>query len=293
MEKFIPEIEIDARSGFCHGVVTAIRKAEEELERSGEPLYCLGDIVHNSDEVERLERKGLSTITHEDLNGLSGVRVLLRAHGEPPSTYSMAKEKGIEIVDATCPVVLQLQRRIKETYDHSSPRPQIVIYGRAGHAEVNGLVGQTNGEAIVVENIEQLERIDFNRDIALYSQTTMSLQGLAEMVDEINRRKSPEVNFTYHDTICRQVANRVSHLRVFARRHDVVLFVAGAKSSNGKVLYHECRDVNERSYLVSRPSDFKGEWVDGARSIGICGATSTPRWLMEEVRDIVKKWIIS
>lgn len=293
MEKFIPEIEIDARSGFCHGVVTAIRKAEEELERSGEPLYCLGDIVHNSDEVERLELKGLSTITHEDLNGLSGVRVLLRAHGEPPSTYSMAKEKGIEIVDATCPVVLQLQRRIKETYDHSSPRPQIVIYGKAGHAEVNGLVGQTNGEAIVVENIEQLERIDFNRDIALYSQTTMSLQGLAEMVDEINRRKSPEVNFTYHDTICRQVANRVSHLRDFARRHDVVLFVAGAKSSNGKVLYHECRDVNERSYLVSRPSDFKGEWVDGARSIGICGATSTPRWLMEEVRDIVKKWIIS
>ena len=150
-----------------------------------------------------------------------------------------------------------------------------------------------DGEAIVVENIEQLERIDFNRDIALYSQTTMSLQGLAEMVDEINRRKSPEVNFTYHDTICRQVANRVSHLRDFARRHDVVLFVAGAKSSNGKVLYHECRDVNERSYLVSRPSDFKGEWVDGARSIGICGATSTPRWLMEEVRDIVKKWIIS
>lgn len=293
MEKFIPEIEIDARSGFCHGVVTAIRKAEEELERSGEPLYCLGDIVHNSDEVERLERKGLSTITHEDLNGLSGVRMLLRAHGEPPSTYSMAKEKGIEIVDATCPVVLQLQRRIKETYDHSSPRPQIVIYGKAGHAEVNGLVGQTNGEAIVVENIGQLERIDFNRDIALYSQTTMSLQGLAEMVDEINRRKSPEVNFTYHDTICRQVANRVSHLRDFARRHDVVLFVAGAKSSNGKVLYHECRDVNERSYLVSRPSDFKGEWVDGARSIGICGATSTPRWLMEEVRDIVKKWIIS
>ena len=293
MEKFIPEIEIDARSGFCHGVVTAIRKAEEELERSGEPLYCLGDIVHNSDEVERLERKGLSTITHEDLNGLSGVRVLLRAHGEPPSTYSMAKEKGIEIVDATCPVVLQLQRRIKETYDHSSPRPHSVFYGKAGHAEVNGLVGQTNGEAIVVENIEQLERIDFNRDIALYSQTTMSLQGLAEMVDEINRRKSPEVNFTYHDTICRQVANRVSHLRDFARRHDVVLFVAGAKSSNGKVLYHECRDVNERSYLVSRPSDFKGEWVDGARSIGICGATSTPRWLMEEVRDIVKKWIIS
>lgn len=273
----MPEIEIDARSGFCHGVVTAIRKAEEELERNAEPLYCLGDIVHNSDEVERLEKKGLSTITHDDLKGLSGVRVLLRAHGEPPSTYSLAKEKNIEIVDATCPVVLQLQRRIKETFDHTTPRPQIVIYGKAGHAEVNGLVGQTDGEAIVVENVGQLDRIDFNRDIALYSQTTMSLQGLAEMVEEINKRKAENVNFTYHDTICRQVANRVDHLRDFARRHDVVLFVAGAKSSNGKVLYNECRSVNERSYLVSRPSDFKGEWVSGAGSIGICGATSTPR----------------
>jgi len=293
LENSIPEIEIDARSGFCHGVVTAIRKAEEELERNAEPLYCLGDIVHNSDEVERLERKGLSTITHDDLRNLSDVRVLLRAHGEPPSTYRMAKEKNIEIVDATCPVVLQLQRRIKETYDNSSSRPQIVIYGKAGHAEVNGLVGQTDGTAIVVENVSQLNRIDFKRDIALYSQTTMSLQGFAEMIEEINRRKAPDVNFTYHDTICRQVANRVDHLRDFARRHDVVLFVAGAKSSNGKVLYHECRSVNERSYLVSRPSDFNGEWIENARSIGICGATSTPRWLMEQVRDILKQWIFS
>ncbi len=288
-----PEIEIDASSGFCHGVVAAIRKAEEELERNAEPLYCLGDIVHNSDEVERLEKKGLSTITHDNLRDLSGVRVLLRAHGEPPSTYRLAAGKNIEIVDATCPVVLKLQQRIKAAYDESPQHPQIVIYGKAGHAEVNGLVGQTNGEAIVVENIDQLNRIDFNRDIALYSQTTMSLQGLAEMVKEITKRVPEGVKFTYHDTICRQVANRVDHLRDFARRHDVILFVAGAKSSNGKVLYNECKSVNERSFLVSRPSDFEGEWVEGAKSIGICGATSTPRWLMEQVRDIVKAWITS
>lgn len=285
MERKTPVIEIDARSGFCHGVVTAIRKAEEELERSTRPLYCLGDIVHNSDEVERLENKGLSTITHDDLRNLSGSRVLLRAHGEPPSTYSLADSLGIEIIDATCPVVLQLQRRIKSTYDNSDPRPQIVIYGKAGHAEVNGLVGQTNGEAIVVENPEQLSRLDFSRDIALYSQTTMSLQGLAEMVAEINRRILPGVKFEYFDTICRQVANRVDHLRDFARRHDVILFVAGAKSSNGKVLYNECRSVNSRSHLVSNPADFRAEWLDNAGSIGICGATSTPRWLMEQVRD--------
>lgn len=282
-----PIIEIDARSGFCHGVVTAIRKAEEELERSNRPLYCLGDIVHNSDEVERLEQKGMSTITHSDLNNLSGVRVLLRAHGEPPATYNLAKAKGIEIIDATCPVVLQLQKRIKETYDNSTPRPQIVIYGKAGHAEVNGLVGQTSGEAIVVENTGQLDRIDFSRDIALYSQTTMSLDGFAEMVSEINSRIHPGVKFSYFDTICRQVANRVEHLREFAKAHDVVLFVAGAKSSNGKVLYHECRNVNEHSYLVSNPADFLPEWIEGADSIGICGATSTPRWLMEKVRDKV------
>ncbi|MCM1163997.1 MAG: 4-hydroxy-3-methylbut-2-enyl diphosphate reductase [Muribaculaceae bacterium] len=286
-----PVIEIDVRSGFCHGVVTAIRKAEEELERSAEPLYCLGDIVHNSDEVERLERKGLQTITHADLENLSGARVLLRAHGEPPSTYHTASSKGIEIVDATCPVVLQLQRRIKETYDAPGKRPQIVIYGKAGHAEVNGLVGQTAGEAIVVENISQLDRLDFSRDIALYSQTTMSLQGLADMVAEINRRVAPGVKFTYHDTICRQVANRVNHLREFAAAHDVVLFVAGAKSSNGKVLYNECLAANPNTRLLSRPTDFDPTWIEGVGSIGICGATSTPRWLMEQVRDRVDSYL--
>ncbi|MDE5726920.1 MAG: 4-hydroxy-3-methylbut-2-enyl diphosphate reductase [Duncaniella sp.] len=286
-----PTVEIDVRSGFCHGVVTAIRKAEEELERSDKPLYCLGDIVHNSDEVERLEHKGLTTVAHADLPRLSGARVLLRAHGEPPSTYRTAREQGIEIIDATCQVVLRLQQRIKAAYDAPGPRPQIVIYGKAGHAEVNGLVGQTEGEAIVVENTGQLDRIDFGRDIDLYSQTTMSLQGLAEMVSEIERRKAPEVRFTYHDTICRQVANRVNHLREFAASHEVVLFVAGAKSSNGKVLYNECLAANPRTYLLSRPADFCPGWIEGAETVGVCGATSTPSWLMEEVRDCVERHI--
>lgn len=283
-----PVVEIDSRSGFCHGVVTAIRKAEEELERSPRPLYCLGDIVHNSDEVERLERKGLSTITHADLSRLRGTRVLLRAHGEPPSTYATARDMDIDIIDATCPVVLRLQQSIKQQFDTPGPRPQIVIYGKAGHAEVNGLVGQTEGTAIVVEDVSQLSRIDFTRDIALYSQTTMSLQGLDTMVTEITRRLSPGVNFTYHDTICRQVANRVNHLRSFAAAHDVVLFVAGAKSSNGKVLFNECLAANPRTHLLSRAGDFCPDSIAGAASIGICGATSTPRWLMEEVRDRVQ-----
>lgn len=290
-EEKLPVVEIDPSSGFCHGVVGAIRKAEEELERTDAPLYCLGDIVHNGDEVERLRRKGLSTITHADLPKLSGSRVLLRAHGEPPSTYAVARDMGIEIVDATCPVVLQLQRRIKQAYDGSDPRPQIVIYGKAGHAEVNGLVGQTCGEAIVVENLSQLDRIDFNRDIALYSQTTMPLDGFAEMTREIERRKAPGVEFRYYDTICRQVANRVNHLREFAAAHEVVLFVAGAKSSNGKVLFNECHDVNPRTWLVSSAADFDPSSIEGALSIGICGATSTPRWLMEQVRDIVNDCI--
>lgn len=282
-----PHIEIDASSGFCHGVVTAINKAEEELERSDAPLYCLGDIVHNSDEVERLERKGLTTICHNDLDRLKGSRVLLRAHGEPPATYAKARRMGIEIIDATCPVVLRLQQRIKATYDATGPRPQIVIYGKAGHAEVNGLVGQTNGEAIVVENTDQLDRIDFTRNIALYSQTTMSLQGLAMMVAAINARIAPGVEFTYHDTICRQVANRVQHLRDFALAHDVVLFVAGAKSSNGKVLFSECLAANPNTFLLSRPDDFRLSMINDAQTVGICGATSTPRWLMEQVEQCI------
>lgn len=285
-------IEIDSNSGFCFGVVTAIRKAEEELAKTGR-LYCLGDIVHNSDEVERLRNKGLITITHEELARLHDVKVLLRAHGEPPSTYELAKRNNIEIIDATCPVVLQLQKRIKQSYIDSAKRDgsQIVIYGKRGHAEVNGLVGQTAGEAIVVEDIDGLEQLDYNRDIVLYSQTTKSLQGLSVMIDEINRRKSSTSTFKYYDTICRQVANRVTGVRSFAASHELILFVSGHKSSNGKILYGECMDINSNTYLISNEEEIKKEWVLGVSSIGICGATSTPRWLMEQVKDKVQSII--
>lgn len=280
------KIEIDANSGFCFGVVTAIRKAEEELERSGK-LYCLGDIVHNAAEVERLREKGLVTITHEDLKSLHNVKVLLRAHGEPPATYDIARQNNIEIIDATCPVVLQLQRRIKS--DADSPEPLILIYGKPGHAEVNGLVGQTDGRAIVIRDKSDLEDVDLGRDIRLYSQTTKSIDGFREIVEEIKRRK--EIvggDFKWYDTICRQVANRMDKMREFASAHDVVIFVSGTKSSNGKVLFSECRSVNERTYMVSGPSELKPEWVKDAESVGICGATSTPAWLMKEVADALR-----
>ncbi len=277
-------VEIDNDSGFCFGVVTAIRKAEEELEKTG-TLYCLGDIVHNSDEVQRLSDKGLRIITHEEMEQLHDVKVLLRAHGEPPATYELARRNNIEIIDATCPVVLRLQQRIKQSFATTeNRRPQIVIYGKKGHAEVNGLVGQTAGEAIVIENIAELDRVDFTRPIALYSQTTKSLTGFKEVIDKIQRRMAPGVPFQSYDTICRQVANRVEKLQHFARNHDVILFVAGKKSSNGKVLYGNCLEVNPATHLISNASEINPEWIEGADSVGICGATSTPRWLMEEVK---------
>lgn len=278
------KVEIDNSSGFCFGVVTAIRKAEEALDSTGS-LYCLGDIVHNSDEVERLRSRGLITITHEQMASLRNVKVLLRAHGEPPSTYELARRNNIEIIDATCPVVLQLQKRIKSAYSATEPRPQIVIYGKNGHAEVNGLVGQTDGDAIVVEDAAGLDKVDFTRDIALYSQTTKSLEGFTRIIDLISKRKSPAAHFESFDTICRQVANRVSHLREFASAHNVVLFVAGHKSSNGKILYNECKAVNEATYLVANENEINPSWLYGAGSIGVCGATSTPRWLMENVKN--------
>ena len=277
-------IEIDKDSGFCFGVTAAIGKAEEQLAESGS-LYCLGDIVHNSDEVERLMSKGLRTITHEQLASLHGVKVLLRAHGEPPSTYELARRNNIDIIDATCPVVLKLQERIKSTCDRSDWHPQIVIYGKLGHAEVNGLVGQTDGRAIVVEDLNGLDKIDFNRDIALYSQTTKSLEGFRSIIDEIQRRIAPGARFESFDTICRRVSNRVEHLKRFAADHEVVLFVAGSKSSNGKILFNHCHDINPRTYLISNAGHLDPEWLAGAETIGICGATSTPRWLMEQVRD--------
>ncbi|MBJ2167984.1 MAG: 4-hydroxy-3-methylbut-2-enyl diphosphate reductase [Muribaculaceae bacterium] len=277
-------IEIDKESGFCFGVVTAIRKAEEQLA-AGTPLYCLGDIVHNSDEVERLRAKGLRTITHSEMAALSNARVLLRAHGEPPSTYAMARERNIEIVDATCPVVLKLQQRVKAAYDREGERPQIVIYGKLGHAEVNGLVGQTDGRAIVVENTADLDKLDYSRDIALFSQTTKSLEGYSRIIAEIQRRKDDDVVFEHYDTICRSVSGRVDRLRNFAASHAVVLFVAGTKSSNGRILYDECHAVNPDTHLIANASHLDPSWLKGAESIGICGATSTPLWLMEQVRD--------
>lgn len=277
-------VEIDSESGFCFGVVTAIKKAEEELAKSGR-LYCLGDIVHNSNEVDRLRKEGLVTITHADLRELHDVKVLLRAHGEPPETYRIARENNIEIIDATCLVVLQLQRRIKQAFDRSAEkRPLILIYGKRGHAEVNGLVGQTEGEAIVIESVQELEGIDLDRDIELYSQTTKSLPGFREMVEAIRSRKRAG-EFRYYDTICRQVSNRMEHIREFAVSHEVILFVCGEKSSNGKVLYKACRDVNPHTYMVSNEAGIDPEWYRGAASVGICGATSTPRWLMNKVKD--------
>ncbi len=280
-------IEIDEDSGFCFGVVTAIQKAEAELDKSGH-LYCLGDIVHNSDEVERLKNKGLVTITHDDLRKLHNVKVLLRAHGEPPETYAIARDNGIEIIDATCPVVLKLQRRIHARYiDSEHPNTQIVIYGKLGHAEVNGLVGQTNGEAVVVENIDGLDRIDYSRDIALYSQTTKSLQGFKEIEKEISHRKGGQ-GFESFDTICRSVANRIPKIKEFARRHDAVIFVCGKKSSNGKILFAECREANANTFMVTNESEIDVEQLIGKQSIGICGATSTPRWLMNRIKEAIE-----
>ena len=283
-----PIIEIDSQSGFCFGVVGAIRCAEKHL-KEGQPLFCLGDIVHNADEVERLRRCGLHTIEHKDLPALKGKRVLLRAHGEPPSTYQTARENNIEIIDATCPVVLQLQRRIKEAYERpSARRPLIIIYGKRGHAEVNGLVGQTNGEAVVVEEESELDALDLNRDVELYSQTTKSLSGFQRMIHTIQERKTSG-SFKYFDTICRQVANRMAHIREFARTHEVIIFVCGAKSSNGKALYEACRNVNPRSYLTVNEAGLQSDWFKDADTVGICGATSTPSWLMNKVKDRIEE----
>ena len=277
------QIEIDNGSGFCFGVTTAIRKAEEELA-AGKTLYCLGDIVHNGMECERLRQMGLITINHDDLNRLHDVKVLLRAHGEPPETYETARRNNIEIIDATCPVVLQLQRRIKQKFD-SAPDAQIVIFGKPGHAEVLGLVGQTKGRAIVVADLDGVKTLDFDRDIYLYSQTTKSLDEFHRIIDYIQAHISPSATFKSFDTICRQVANRMPNISAFAIRHDLILFVCGRKSSNGRVLFNECRSVNPNSHLIEGPDEIDPSWTEGIKTIGICGATSTPKWLMEQCRD--------
>lgn len=327
------QIEIDDGSGFCFGVTTAIKKAEEELAK-GTKLYCLGDIVHNSMEVERLTKKGLITINHDQLRDLHDVKVLLRAHGEPPETYELARRNNIEIIDATCPVVLALQRRIKTQYEKrqpfsggswvsgtadgssdsrtdEAPSPEvrrmdggqdnssspcsiqseagdeasIVIFGKNGHAEVLGLVGQTHSHAIVIEKFEDVKTLDFNHDIYLYSQTTKSLDEFHRIIDYIQQHISPNAKFQSFDTICRQVANRMPNISSFAARHDLILFVAGRKSSNGKVLFHECLSVNPNAHQVESADEIDMSWFEGVQTVGICGATSTPKWLMEECRD--------
>ena len=275
------KIEIDEGSGFCFGVTTAIKKAEEELA-TGSELYCLGDIVHNGMECERLHNMGLKTINHDEFATLHDKKVLLRAHGEPPSTYLEAQANGIEIIDATCPVVLQLQRRIKRQYD-ANPEAQIVIFGKNGHAEVLGLVGQTDQKAIVIEHADEACRLDFSRDIYLYSQTTKSLDEFHAIIDYIQAHISPEATFKSFDTICRQVANRMPNICSFATKHDLILFVSGRKSSNGKVLFNACKAKNPHTYLIEGPEEIDPALLSGAESIGICGATSTPKWLMEKV----------
>ena len=279
------QVEIDSGSGFCFGVTTAIKKAEEELA-AGKKMYCLGDIVHNGMEVERLTAMGMTTINHEQLKALHDVKVLLRAHGEPPETYELAKRNNIEIIDATCPVVLQLQKRIKKQFD-TNPNAQIVIFGKNGHAEVLGLVGQTRSEAIVIEHFDEVPKLDFERDIYLYSQTTKSLDEFHRIIEYIQSHIRDKAIFRSFDTICRQVANRMPNIARFATQHDVIIFVSGRKSSNGKVLYNECKAVNPNSYHVENANEISLEWFANAQTVGVCGATSTPKWLMEECRDYI------
>lgn len=292
-------VTIDDNSGFCFGVTTAIETAERELQKG--TLFCLGDIVHNGQEVERLDKLGLVTIDYDDLRTLHNVRVLLRAHGEPPSTYHIAKRNNIEIIDASCPVVLHLQKRIRDTYRSlhgKNTGAQIVIFGKKGHAEVIGLEGQTNNTAIVIERIEDLNHLDFTRPIYLFSQTTKSVEEFEQIVEEIKNRKalqSPlnaeEAIFEYHNTICRNVANRVKRLQDFAKNNDVVIFVGGQKSSNAKVLFHNCLEVNPCTIFVSSAADITPEILQQchcAEHVGICGATSTPKWLMESIKEKIE-----
>lgn len=274
-------IEIDNKSGFCFGVVKAIEKAEEELEK-GSTLYCLGDIVHNEEEMERLQRLGLVTVNHEQYNQLHNVKVLIRAHGEPPSTYETARKNNITLIDATCPVVLKLQSRIKKNYEElASEDGQIVIYGQTGHAEVKGLVGQTDGKAIVIEEEKDLDKIDFSKKVHLFSQTTKDLEHYHHLIEEISKRMVKKDDFKFSDTICRQVANRIPNIINFAQQNDVILFVGGKQSSNGKVLYEHCKSINPQTYYISDCKQVDELEIQKDKKIGICGATSTPKWLMD------------
>ena len=281
------EVIIDDNSGFCFGVVRAIGEAESALERVGD-VYSLGDIVHNRVEVQRLEQLGLHTISHEDMPRLEGRTLLIRAHGEPPRTYRMAEELGITVIDATCPVVARLQRRLREAYDKMQEvGGSVVLLGKRGHAEVIGLTGQADDDVVVVENEADLNNVDFTRPIYFLSQTTQSIALFNQLAEEIKAR-AKGVTVNIDDTICRRVAGREALLADFSRSVDVVIFVSGRKSSNGRVLYEVCLGANPRSYNVEESSEIDWSWLEGAERVGICGATSTPRWLMEQVAEAIK-----
>ena len=271
-------VDIDNNSGFCFGVVYAIEMAEDLLNEHGE-LYCLGDIVHNDEEVSRLEKKGLKIISQEELISSKNARVLIRAHGEPPSTYRIAIMNNLELIDASCPVVLKLQNRIKNSFDKAE---NIYIYGKPGHAEVVGLLGQTKNEAVVFQNIEELDLDTLPREITLYSQTTKSTD---QFYDITRQLAAAGIQVISHDTICRQVSNRDKELRDFSTRFDRIVFVSGTKSSNGKVLYNICKQNNQNTYFVSSKDQLQKDWFGKNDTVGICGATSTPMWLMEDVRS--------
>ncbi len=289
------KIEIDKNSGFCFGVVKAIEIAEKELEKNKE-LYCLGDIVHNDAEVKRLEKKGLITISHKKFKTLKNTKVLLRAHGEPPETYETAKQNNIELIDASCPIVLNLQKKIDKAYtDFSSIEGQIVIFGKEGHAEVIGLLGHTNNKGIIISNEKDLDKINFSKPINIFSQTTKSRSSYHHIIEKIKERMikevgNNEINFIINDSTCRAVSNRDVFLQDFAKKHDIIIFVSGKKSSNGKALFEICKRQNERSFFVSETDELNKDWFKKNDSVGICGATSTPTWLMEKIKTAVEKF---
>lgn len=288
------KVEIDKYSGFCFGVVYAIEMAERELKEN-DLLYCLGDIVHNDKEVDRLTDLGLKVISHDELKEYRDCKVLIRAHGEPPETYEIALKNNIELLDASCPVVLKLQHKIRKGYQTVSEiNGQVVIFGKSGHAEVSGLLGQINGKAIIVSCLQDLDKLDFSKPIYMYSQTTKNPTDYLNIKLEIEKRRrnngyKDPLPFVVHDTLCRQVSNREPQLKEFSARHDAVIFVSGKKSSNGRMLYNVCKSENQQSYFISDITEIRLEWFDGVNSVGICGATSTPLWLMESTSKFINE----
>jgi 4-hydroxy-3-methylbut-2-en-1-yl diphosphate reductase len=281
-------IEIDPGSGFCFGVIRVIKLAEQILEEEGR-VYCLGDIVHNSREVERLKNRGLVIIDHEEFRRLKNCKVLIRAHGEPPETYETAKKNNITLLDGTCTVVLKLQQRIRNAYNKITPeKGKVVIYGKKGHAEVVGLSGQTNDEALIIETPEDVARIEYNGPIHLFSQTTMNKDVYEQVKADIVKKNSGSTIINCTESICSQVSNRSPKIKTFCNRHDIVIFVSDKKSSNGKMLFEECKKVNPNCFFVSDKNDLNAAWFINVASVGICGATSTPRWHMEEIAEEIK-----